>query len=299
MDSLYRRIVLPPIAALLLASVGCQKATGPGNSSSPEQQQNQKGLRQIAVETLGLKLEGKVTQEQKENFLGLRTDNIMFTRRLDSRTFFAYDKRFSNTSETGSYNEPDEAFLKRNHELLERLRIPAAEIESEKIVQEKTQVGQRDAKTGELKLEPIVAGKKWAWTTRAIDGLPVFSSRATIGLRPNGEIGFLEVHWPEVPAKVIAEARRYRELANGNWHAPELAGARVESVTAGILHSPAAATALDIVPVIRIIYAPLDAHIGKKPVAYVDPEGTPVAMPRVFMQPPHEEQKPERTPPKQ
>jgi hypothetical protein len=114
---------------------------------------------------------------------------------------------------------------------------------------------------------------------------------------PNGEIGFLEVHWPEIPIRVIEMARRYRELSGTNWRAPELEGAHIESVTAGILHSPAAATVMDIVPVIRVIYAPLDKRIGKKPVAYVDPKGKPVAMPRVLLQRPREELKTERVSP--
>ncbi len=146
-------------------------------------------------------------------------------------------------------------------------------------------------------MEAIEPGKKWALTSRQVDGLPVFSSRATIALAPSGEIGFLEVHWPEIPAKVIEEARRYRELAGKDWHAPEQKGTRVESVTVGILHSPAAATALDILPVIRVIYAPLDKRIGKKPVAYLSLDGKPVTMPRVLLQPPREELKTQREQP--
>jgi len=69
-------------------------------------------------------------------------------------------------------------------------------------------------------------------------------------------------------------------------------------VTAGVLHSPAAATMMDFVPVIRVIYAPLDKRLGKKPVAYVDAGGKPVTMPRVLTQPPREELKTERVSPK-
>jgi hypothetical protein len=209
-----------------------------------------------------------------------------------------YDQRFSNTKETGVSRESDEVLLKRGRDLLERLKVPRAEIASEKVVQESTQVGERDQKTGQLRLEPIEPGKKWVHTTREIDGLPVFSSRATIGWMPDGEIGFLEVHWPEIPSRDLEVARRYREIAGKDWHAPELKGARVESVTAGILHSPAAATTMDIVPAIRVIYAPLDEHIGKKPVAYVDAEGKPVKMPRVFLHPPREKPATERAAPK-
>jgi hypothetical protein len=289
-------------AALTFTLLGCNKPSNPETSNnsglSPEEQEIQKKTKQVAVESLGLKLEGAVDAGHKDNFSGLRTENITFTQRLDSRTYIAYDKRFSNTKETGIYKDADEMLLKRSHELLERLKIPSAEIATEKVVQEKTQVGQRESKTGKLKLDPIEPGKKWALTSRQIGGVPVFSSRATIGLVPNGDIGFLEVHWPEIPAKVIEEARRYRGLVEKGWHPPEQKGTRVESVTVGILHSPASATALDITPVIRVVYAPLDKHIGKKPVSYFNADGKPVTMPRVLLQPPREELKTERVTPK-
>ena len=301
MNTILRKIQISIGAALLLAAIGCQKSAEPEKPNdgglSPQEQSIQAATRQLATETLGLKLEKDVTAGHKDNFSGLRTENITFTQRLDSRTFIAYDKRFSNTKDSGMYTEADEALLKRSHELLERLKIPSAEIASEKVVQEKLQAGKRDEKTGKFKLEEIEPGKKWARMTRQVEGVPVFSSRATIGLMPSGEIGFLEVHWPEIPIKVTEEARRYKELAGKGWHAPELKGTRIESVTAGVLHSPAAGTALDFVPVIRVIYAPLDKRLGKKPVAYVDPEGKPVTMPRVLLQPPREELKTQRETP--
>jgi len=282
----------------LLATFGCQTQGGFGTPSnttlSPDEQEIQRRTKHVAVETLHLKLDKDVTAGHKDNFSGLRTENISFSQRLDSRTFFAYDKRFSNTKETGMNEEDDDTLLKRSHDLLERLNIPTPEIASARVVQENTQVGERDAKTGQLKLESIKPGKRWVRITRQVDGVPVFSSRATVGFMPNREIGFLEVHWPQIPAEVLKKAGGYLHLIEKDWHVPELKGARVESVTAGIVHSPAAATAMDIVPVIRVIYSPLDNHIGKKPVAYVDAEGKPVTMPRVFLQPPREELKTER-----
>jgi hypothetical protein len=288
-------------AIVCISLSGCQKSStpepGPSSGVSPEEQAILNKTKQLAVETLGLKLDGSVDAGHKDNFSGLRTENITFTQRLDSRTFIAYDKRFSDAAKTGIYKESDEALAKRTREILDRLKIPATEIAAVKVVQEQTRLGERDPKTGKIKMEPAEPGKKWAWTAREINGVPVFSSRATVALNPSGEIGFLEVHWPEIPAKTLEEARRYGEVATKKWHAPELKGARIESVTAGILHSPPAGTALDFVPVVRVIYAPVDKRIGKKPVAYLDLEGKPVAMPRALLQPPREELKTEREKP--
>ena len=214
MNTYLKAFALAFCVSLTLSLLGCQKPSNQeptANSGlSPEEQEIQKKTKQVAAESLGLKLEGSVDAGHKDNFSGLRTENITFTQRLDSRTYIAYDNRFSDTAKTGVYKEADEALLKRSHELLERLKIPVAEIAAEKVVTEKTQVGERDAKTGKFKMEAIEPGKKWALTSRQVNGIPVFSSRATIALAPNGEIGFLEVHWPEIPAKIRKELARAR-----------------------------------------------------------------------------------------
>lgn len=292
------RLLMCAVAAAI-AVVGCNKASSPSGAEdkaalTQEESALRQKTRQVAVETLGLILTGKTEAGHSENFSGLRTENLTFTQRLDSRTYIAYDKRFSQIKTAGMYKEPDEALLKRSADLLERLKIPRNEVEAEKVLQEKLQVGERDPKSGKARLEEVEAGKKYALTTRQIAGVPVFSSRAMIGLLPSGEIGFLEVHWPEIPAKVTEESQRYRQIVEKKWQAPERKGARVESVTAGILHSPAAATAMDSYAVIRVIYAPLDKRVGKKPVGYFDAEGKPITMPRTLLQPPREELKTER-----
>jgi hypothetical protein len=284
------------------AALTCLTAFGveapPAANPSTDDRAVDAATRDLATRTLGLKLVEGVNVGHRSNFAGLQAGPVTFTHRLDSRTFVLYDQRFSNSKESGVSREADTLLLKRNRELLGRLEIPPGEIASEKVVEEKTRIGERDPTTGKLKLEPIRPGKKWVRTTREIEGLAVFSSRATIGWMPNGEIGFLEVHWPQIPAKVAEEARSYRELvAGGRWHAPEVAGARVESVTAGIIHSPAAATAMDVVPVIRVVYAPIDERLGKKPVAYLNADGKAVTMPRVFLEPPREDLKTQRAAP--
>jgi hypothetical protein len=301
MTSNYKRLAVL-LGTGVLTAVSYTAALGAdapaGAPASAQDRAIDETTRELATKGLGLKLPADATVGHKMNFAGVQAGPMTFTHRLDSRTFVAYDRRFSDTKATGVNQEPDVQLLKRNRGLLEQLHIPAKEIASEKVVQEKTQLGERDKTTGQVKLEPVQLGKKWVHTARGIDGLPVFSSRATIGWMPNGDVGFLEVHWPEIPVKVVEEGRRYRELvAEGKWHVPELKGARVESVTAGIIHSPAAATAMDVVPVIRVIYAPLDEKIGKKPVAYLDAEGKEVKMPRVFLEPPRESLKTQRDAP--
>ena len=102
-------VILSATLAISLAS--CQKSSKPepsaGSGLSAEDQQLQARTKQLAVETLGLKLEGSVDAGHRDNFSGLRTENVTFTQRLDSRTFIAYDKRFSDTAKTGIYKDAE------------------------------------------------------------------------------------------------------------------------------------------------------------------------------------------------
>src|SRR5208283_2395031 len=125
------------VAAMAITAVGCNKASSPAATEdkaglTQEESALRQKTRQVAEETLGLVLTGKTEAGHSENFSGLRTENLTFTQRLDSRTYIAYDKRFSQIKTTGMYKEPDEALLKRSADLLERLKIPRNEVEPEK-----------------------------------------------------------------------------------------------------------------------------------------------------------------------
>ena len=60
----------------------------------------------------------------------------------------------------------------------------------------------------------------------------------------------------------------------------------MESVDAGIIHSPAVGFLMDIYPAIRVIYAPIDDRMGQKATRYVDRHGNDVPVPRQFDLPP-------------
>jgi hypothetical protein len=257
----------------------------------------QEATMRMARETLHLKFEGEVKPAYAENFSGMGSENLKFTRRLDSRTFISYDRRFSSADKSNLYRGTNEDLLEKTRGVLRALEIPVAEVASEKVLLENTQAGHRDVNSGRFILEKPETGKRYALVTRQINGLPVFSSRALIGLMGEGEIGSLEVHWPVIPAKVTEDARQYERVVRGGWRAPEHPGTYVESVTVGIIHSPAAGTAMDVYPTIRVIYAPNDKRLGMKAVLDFDPEGKAVPAPRTFLEPPREDLKLQRATP--
>ena len=165
---------------------------------------------------------------------------------------------------------------------MERLQAPAAEIAETTILAEQAQEGRLDPDTGQIQVEPAYAGKRQALITRQIKELPVWSSSMLLGLNWDKSIGFLQLHWPEIPNEVLGRARKLQATVRQGWKPPDREGAKVESVEAGIIHSPAIGFVMDVEPAIRVIYAPTDESFGKKPVLYLDENGADVPIPRQF-----------------
>ena len=94
----------------------------------------------------------------------------------------------------------------------------------------------------------MYAGKRQVLVTRQLESLPVWSSSMLLGLNWDKSIGFLQLHWPEIPKEVVDRARKFEGIAQQGWKPPERPGAKVESVEAGIIHSPAIGFVMDFVP---------------------------------------------------
>lgn len=239
-------------------------------------------LRELA-DGLGLDVSAPRRIGVEGNTAGIETEDLLFSRRLDSRTYFVQNRRFGVAKEGGgAFEGPDEDLLGAARNFMERLEAPAGEIAETSVLAEQAQEGRVDPETGKLRVEDPYAGKRLALVTRQIDKLPVWSSSVTLGLTWDGTIGFLQLHWPEVPAKVIDRAHKLQAIASQGWRPPERPGATVESVEAGIIHSPAVGFVMDFAAAIRVIYAPTDASFGKKPTLYLDEDGTDVPIPRQF-----------------
>ncbi len=252
---------------------------------------------QRQAETLHLPLAKESELRSEGNLYGFRSTESLFSRRVDSRTYFVQDLRAAQEKELKIFEGPNKEYTDRLTEVFRALEIPAAEIAQSKVLQEETQEGQLDPKTGKLVREEPRPGKRWAMATRQVEGLPVFSSRALMGLSVDGRISFLELHWPVISAEVLLEAHRLQERVRSKFRPPALEGAHVESVEAGILHSPAVSFVMDIHPVIRVTYAPDAKGLGKKAVRYLDANGREVAAPRQFAQPlERPPEKPRQTP---
>jgi hypothetical protein len=253
---------------------------------SPEAELEQ--LRRIAEDTFGVKFgKDKVVRSGSEaNLVGIRTEHVLFSRRLDSRTYFVQDTRFGIGREAGVFHGVDKAHLKACRDILKRLKISTSEIANEMVVKEHLQAARVDHKTQTVHKEKVQEGKYFARLSRAVAKRPVWSSGMVLGLTKDQSVGYLQLHWPELPTHVLEEAHHLAYRVENQWHAPEQAGADVESIEAGVIHSPAMALLMDIYPAIRVIYRPKDARLGQKAVYFYDRHGKPVPIPRQADMPP-------------
>jgi hypothetical protein len=237
-------------------------------------------LQKLGEEALGLRFGEIVNSGSVANTLGIRTRELLFSRRLDSRTYFVQSSHFGTGREGGCFGGTDEELLEAARKALVALGIPPGEFGREAVVQEHLQVASIDSVSKAAQVEPPEKGNRLARIGRRIGGVPVWQSACIFGLTEAEQVGFLQLHWPEVPAVLLEEAHGLAQRIKDGWHAPACAGAAVESSEAGITHSHAVAFVMDMHAAVRVIYRPLTEGVGRKPVRYLDRHGKEVPAPR-------------------
>ena len=257
-------------------------ATSAGCESRLPEEDPARELRESIAPELGLAFQGDLKQGEEKNFVGVRSEHLLLSRRNDSRTYFIQDERWGVARSGGVFDGPDDELIERSKEVAVRLEIDPAEISKASVIQVMSNSASVDPVTGEVKTEIPGMGERYGQLTRSVQGVPVFSSRVLMALDKKGQIGFLELHWPIISDTVIAEALKLQEQTHRGWKPPQLAEAQVESIEAGILHSPAIGFVMDIKPVIRVVYRPSSPDVGKKAVLYLDAQGRSVPIPRQF-----------------
>lgn len=280
----------PPIAKIarllsLAASFFCLpaafgQATPPSNFSDAAEASR---LQSVAAQVLRLKLGPKPQLRSEANMIGFRTDTVLLSRRLDSRTYLVQDLS-TNREKVAPFSGTDQELLQYTRRIFAGLNIPATEIAQARVLREQEQLAHLNPDTQKFELEKLTPGNRWASASRQVEGIPVFSSRAMLQLGGKNQLRFMELHWPAIPPDTLTEAKRLAYKVKAGWKPPEMEGATVESAEAGILHSPALGFVMDIYPAIRVIYKPVKEGVGKKPVRYLDRNGHDVPMPRQFVE---------------
>ena len=213
------------------------------------------------------------------NTLSIASPEAYFAQRLDCRTYFARRHGYGHDRPEGAFHGPEDEQLAYCRELCKRLGILHDEIARADVLREFGQAAQIDLQSNQV-VETTLRRELRAFmhVERRAREVPVWSSHLTFGLTAQREIGFLELHWPDIPEAVIREARRLTEMVCDGWRAPEQTIAAVESIQAGIVHTPAVGYFFDIHAAIRVIYRSLDPNIGRKPMYHFDRHGVPVRL---------------------
>jgi hypothetical protein len=239
-----------------------------------------KALRQMAEQVFGITFSGAVHSGADRNFLGIRADKLLVSQRLDSRTYFIQDMRYGFGRENAFFRGSDREHLEVCEEILRRLAIPSSEVAKELVLKEKLQTARYDTKTKEVFAEKPQEGRGFVQISRQIERLPVWSSSVLLGLSEAKRVGYMQLHWPDIPPAVVLEAHRLDHMVRSGWLTPERPGAFVDVVEAGIIHSPAIGFLMDFYPCVRVIYKSEVATYGQWPVEHFDRHGRSVPIPR-------------------
>jgi hypothetical protein len=236
-------------------------------------------LVEAAARVVGFDLGKRPTFATAANVSGVRTRTQTFSRRRDSHTFFAADTRYGPLGKAGAWTGPDRGAVAGCRRVLRAARVRGGEVSAVDVVSEYGAVAERVSDT-DVRVEEPQLLRKLARASRAVEGLPVWSSHVVVGLTANGDVGQLELHWPHLPPEVVKEAKVLGSLVERGFKAPDIAGARIESVEAGVIHSPAIGFLMNVIAVVRAVYAGDDPTVGRKPTLYLDRHAEVVMPPR-------------------
>jgi hypothetical protein len=231
-------------------------------------------------ESISVRIENPTLVGIQGNTLGIRSETALWSARTDSRTYFLQDRDFGLDRRRGHFEGSADELIDAAQSVLDRLGIPRVERVDTRLIAERTRVASYDPDTERVDLEPPEDGIRYAEITRAIEGIPIWHSKALVALAADGTPGFLHVHWPELPDNVIGEAARFADAITGDWTPPTVEAAHAETSEAGVLHSLAVGFVMEAVAAIRVIYAADNPRIGRKPIRYVTPDGLDVRPPR-------------------
>lgn len=252
----------------------------------PEPQDSQRFLNRAeapelidaATQVAGFDLGKRPEFASAANVSGVRNRTFTFSRRRDSRTIFAADARYGIGGRAGAWQGGDREVVGAVRRVLKAAGVPAKEVVSVNVLSEFGAAG--EVVDGEVRAEEPTLLRKIGAAQRAIDQLPVWSSYAKVGLTADGRVGWLELHWPVVGPEVLKEAHVLQSLVERGFPVAEMPGARLQSVEAGVLHSPAIGFFMDVTAAARLAYEPEDPEMGRLATLYLDRHGDLVALPR-------------------
>jgi hypothetical protein len=281
-----------PLVLILALSIGLQGAAAAAEftKATPEQlarlpkaeklpDAQAKRLEAIGTKVFGIKWGERVLALSDRGFDVVTDGATTLSYRAKGNAYFVQTGGES-VFKKSAFNGSDEDLIARGRAVLARLGVDKSEVAAAKVLQQYTSAGEVDPATKRMRAEEPKKDRRTLLLLREVRGVPVFDSRLALDLDAEGNVAAFELSWPKIDPKVFAHAERLQRLVKAGYDAPKLDGARVEQTQVGILHSTAAAFLDEQAAAIRVIYAPTDARVGKKPMLYLAENGKPVAVPR-------------------
>lgn len=263
----------------ILALAGATLATI-ALAAEPLSKEQVKALSDLGTKAFGIKWSGPLVGGSDKNVHAVSDGTTTLTTRKGSRTFIINNKKLTESLGQLDYAGKDEALQRIGMRALQNAGANLREIAEVRVLQQITQSALSNPKSGELKLQPAKLSLRTLMITRQIEGIPVISSRTVLNVDRTGQPAFMELSWPDISPEVLDKAQRLRKLAAHSYDAPRVEGAKVESVQAVILHSPAIGFYDDSTAAIRVIYRADSPTTGKLAVRYLDETGKDVSIPR-------------------
>lgn len=239
-----------------------------------------KSLEELGSRVFQIKWGDNVVAVSDRGFQVVTDGVTTLSYRPTGNAYFLQRKGMDHAFEGPGFSGPAEQLSATGERLLGELGVDRSEIAKVRVLQQFVTAGEADPNTGRVTPAEPRRDRLSLVVDRAVEGIPVWSSRLKLDLDQKGEIAALELSWPKIEPKVMEMARRLEQIAGSDFKPPERAGARVESVEAGILHSPAASFVDEQVAAVRVIYASQDSRLGMKPMIFLDENGNPVQAPR-------------------
>jgi hypothetical protein len=96
----------------------------PKNELTRESASEMSRVRDLA-ESLGIRFDTVIRSGSQANVIGIQSETLLFSQRLDSRTYFVQDAGYGPRQQRGIWGAGDEDYLDAAREVLERLQIPS------------------------------------------------------------------------------------------------------------------------------------------------------------------------------
>lgn len=212
------------------------------------------------VGRLGQQVPGNAEYRAAGVFRFTRTDDFTFMERTDLNSMAFESSRYgADNLLFDSAKIGREELLRRIDKELERFGWRSGEKRFARFQDEF--VGATQPKGLSIEIDPRTVRRHVARTAvfeRFVDGVPVFGSELVVGLMPDGRIGRLRVHWPQIRREMFERARELQRRIEDKKFVPPASmrtkDVEILSVTAGVAHSAFASPGFAASPVIRVAF---------------------------------------------